>query len=214
MIPPRRILLHPPVVAPLSRVAGAYRASGKRLFSTKSTSPFERYNELLTAYPLATKSITSGVICASGDAACQLIQKNDDGFDVARTSRFAFLGSFLLAPVLSFWYGKLGLLIPGTSIAPVLKRLALDQLFFAPLFIPTFMSSLMLLEEGPSCTPAIIMERLRISWQGALVANWMIWVPANLVNFKFIPGAYQVLFANCVGFVWNAVLSFQATRTS
>ena len=63
MIPPRRILLHPPVVAPLSRVAGAYRASGKRLFSTKSTSPFERYNELLTAYPLATKSITSGVIC-------------------------------------------------------------------------------------------------------------------------------------------------------
>ena len=177
---------------------------------------WEGYNVFLVKHPLPTKALTSGVICGSGDAACQLIDRGEStlhsNFDPTRTMRFTFLGTFLLAPVLHVWYGRLGIWIPGSKFAPVLKRLALDQLIFAPVFIPTFMSSLLILENGTNCTPELVIDRLRISWHSALFANWMIWVPANLVNFKFVPGTFQVLFANCVGFVWNAVLSFQASR--
>ena len=44
----------------------------------------------------------------------------------------------------------------------------------------------------------------------ALVANWALWVPAQLVNFRYIPGKFQVLFSNVVALGWNAYLSFTA----
>mmetsp|Transcript_3103 Transcript_3103/g.5309 ORF Transcript_3103/g.5309 Transcript_3103/m.5309 type:complete len:104 (+) Transcript_3103:488-799(+) len=50
--------------------------------------------------------------------------------------------------------------------------------------------------------------RLKASWADALIANWGLWVPAQVVNFRFVPPIYQVLFANGVGFIWNIILSF------
>lgn len=79
---------------------------------------------------------------------------------------------------------------------------------FAPCFIPTFMASLSVLEGDAAAIPA----RLRTSWWPAVSSNWLLWIPAQLVNFRFVPLHYQVLFANCVGFIWNIVLSFQASR--
>ena len=202
---------------------------GRRRFGGAAQSLFKQYSAVLERHPLPTKIVTSGIVCGSGDAACQAITLNDGGrerpadsgtpadrggFDGGRCARFVVLGGALLAPVLHVWYGRLGVWIPGGNPMAVVKRLALDQLFFAPLFIPTFMSSLMILEKGSSCTSAVIVERLKLSWADAVLLNWTLWVPANGINFAFIPGRYQVLFANCVGFVWNTALSFQATKES
>jgi hypothetical protein len=33
-------------------------------------------------------------------------------------------------------------------------------------------------------------------------------VPAQLLNFRFVPGNLQVLFANVVGLFWNSYLSY------
>ena len=107
-----------------------------------------------------------------------------------RTLRFTAVGSFLLAPTLHVWYGKLSSWVPGTSTASVFKRMALDQFAFAPLFIPTFMSCVLVLEGKASEIP----ERLRASWAGAVQANWGLWIPAQLLNFKLIPLTYQVRF--------------------
>ena len=70
----------------------------------------------------------------------------------------------------------------------VLKRMALDQFAFAPCFIPCFMSSVMLLEGKAGEIPG----RLRASWADAVQANWALWIPAQVLNFKFIPLVYQV----------------------
>ena len=50
----------------------------------------------------------SGLICGSGDAACQGVflftpTSSASRFDFSRTLRFTFLGGALLAPVLHIW---------------------------------------------------------------------------------------------------------------
>jgi protein Mpv17 len=41
-----------------------------------------------------------------------------------------------------------------------------------------------------------------------LKMNLVVWPAAMLVNFKYIPLQYQVLYANLVGFIWTIYLSW------
>ena len=38
--------------------------------------------------------------------------------------------------------------------------------------------------------------------------NLMVWIPAQFLNFSFIPTKYNVLFSNMIGLAWNAYLSY------
>eukprot|EP00562_Extubocellulus_spinifer_P028467 CAMPEP_0178658828 /NCGR_PEP_ID=MMETSP0698-20121128/26208_1 /TAXON_ID=265572 /ORGANISM="Extubocellulus spinifer, Strain CCMP396" /LENGTH=350 /DNA_ID=CAMNT_0020301261 /DNA_START=128 /DNA_END=1177 /DNA_ORIENTATION=+ len=129
-------------------------------------------------------------------------------FDVDwhRTGRFGALGFALVAPVVHLWYGTLMVRFPGTSMKAVLKRTSFDQLFFAPIFLPTFMINLMMLEGRPFDE---VLPKLGRDLPDALVTNWCLWCPAMLINFRFVPLKYQVLYSNMVGFVWNTYLSWK-----
>ena len=41
-----------------------------------------------------------------------------------------------------------------------------------------------------------------------MLINWQLWVPANFLNFCFVPIPYQVLSANFVSVIYNACLSY------
>jgi hypothetical protein len=125
-------------------------------------------------------------------------------FDVKRAAIFTLLGGLLISPILHGWYKLLGAKLPGTSTAAVLKRLALDQLGFAPTFLPVFISSVLTLEGNAQQIP----DKLRADWWPVTKANWVVWVPAQILNFRFVPGSMQVLFSNVVGLLWNAYLSY------
>ena len=104
------------------------------------------------------------------------------------------------------WYGILMNKIPGSTLTVVLQRTFFDQICFAPIFIPTFMTSLMVLESKPihEIQPVLIKDVPDV-----VKTNWALWVPAMLINFRYIPGPWQVLFSNCIGFVWNVYLSWK-----
>ena len=181
--------------------------------------PIAWYAKKLETNPLATKCITSGLIAGSGDLTCQYLvhkrnkEDNDDSSfapDLIRTGRFAFLGFGLIAPVVHYWYGMLMTRIPGQSIPAVLKRLFCDQILFAPLFIPVFMTSLMTL-EGKSWGDEIG-NVLKRDVPDVIVSNWVLWVPAMFINFRYVPGQWQVLYSNCIGFVWNTYLSWKTQQ--
>ncbi|KAG1685177.1 hypothetical protein DVH05_011379 [Phytophthora capsici] len=183
--------------------------------SSSSSSPkvsgFRRvwssYTSLLETHPLSTKIVTGGAIAGLGDVGCQLVLEAEDDntkFDIKRTAIFTFLGGFLISPVLHVWYGFLGSRLPGVSAAAVAKRLALDQLGFAPMFLPVFLSSVLTLEGNGEQ----ISDKLRAEWWPVTKANWSVWVPAQILNFRFVPGSMQVLFSNVVGLLWNAYLSY------
>lgn len=179
--------------------------------------PLQWYSHKLDTSPVLTKCITSGIISGSGDVLCQYLNRSSDEFsyDWIRSMRFAVLGSFLVAPTVHAWYGLLMTKIPGSSVKAIGKRLFFDQGCFAPLFTPTFISCLTVLEhvsgdksDGENDFASHFRERLRDSPE-AIVMGWKIWVPSMAVMFAAVPSKYQVLYSNCVGFVWNAYLSWK-----
>eukprot|EP00568_Trieres_chinensis_P001183 CAMPEP_0183309458 /NCGR_PEP_ID=MMETSP0160_2-20130417/25355_1 /TAXON_ID=2839 ORGANISM="Odontella Sinensis, Strain Grunow 1884" /NCGR_SAMPLE_ID=MMETSP0160_2 /ASSEMBLY_ACC=CAM_ASM_000250 /LENGTH=259 /DNA_ID=CAMNT_0025473487 /DNA_START=47 /DNA_END=826 /DNA_ORIENTATION=- len=185
-----------------------------------ASGPLAWYSRKLETHPFTTKCLTSGVIAGSGDALCQyLVHQNEADFGEAgsleeryfrldrhRTGRFVILGAFLVGPVVHLWYGRLATLVPGSSARQVMTRTFLDQACFAPLFLPTFMTNLMLLEGRPF---AEVPGKIERDLPGALVTNWFLWIPAQMVNFGFVPLKYQVLFSNMTGFIWNTYLSWK-----
>ncbi len=187
--------------------------------TTKSfvNSTWTHYTEALEKKPILTKSITAGVLSFIADVICQKgfgstpNEGNKEGtkvtkvLDFPRIGKFTFLGVALVGPLLHFWYGGLARRIPGVDLVSTLKRLALDQLLFAPAFIAVFFTSALTL-EGKSFNE--IMTKLKNEWAQTVQANWSIWTPAQFINFRFIDPKYQVLFSNCVGVVWNIYLSY------
>lgn len=188
--------------------------------SSKQSNFFQWYSEKLETHPILTKAITSGIISGSADLICQAIsykkraaenEEEELTFDLARTGRFTFMGSAFVAPIVHNWYGLLGSRIPGNSLSAILKRLFCDQILFAPLFIPSFMTTLFTL-EGQDMNS--ILPVLKRDVPDVVVSNWTLWIPAMFVNFAYIPLQWQVLYSNCVGLVWNIYVSWKTQEES
>jgi hypothetical protein len=230
-----------PFVLPLKSGRRAFTSSGKKERETLHekasffTNVLAWYSTKLDTHPLLTKGISSGLIAGSGDFLCQLfvdrrnaVQEDEkDGvvskkgeresssllasWDPARTGRFALLGAFLVAPGIHYWYNALSMrLVPGAvTVSNVMKRVALDQFAFTPFFLQMWLSALWTLEgETPLDT---IPSRMMEATPTILVANWILWIPAQIFNFRMVPVKYQVLYSNIIALWWNIYLSSTAT---
>ena len=151
---------------------------------------------------VASQAVSSAVIGGAGDLTCQLVFEAREEVDVWRLCVFTALNGGLVAPTLHRWYSWLHRNVTGEGTRAIGGRLLLDQLVFAPLFIPTFMAALATLEGHPHP-----LHKAQRQWWPAVVANWQLWVPCQVVNFALVPVHWQVLFANGVACVWNVWVS-------
>jgi len=177
-----------------------------------ASQPLAWYSRKLDTHPLLTKAVTSCLIAQSGDLFSQYVEQRRSNtitfkWDMVRTARIGLLGFALVAPVVHYWYGSLARFFPGSTASVVAKRVFWDQAFFSPLFLPTWLTSLWML-EGQSVSD--ISDMLCAEVPTALIANWVVWIPAQIVNFRYAPVKFQVLFSNVVALGWNAYLSFTA----
>mmetsp|Transcript_9763 Transcript_9763/g.22430 ORF Transcript_9763/g.22430 Transcript_9763/m.22430 type:complete len:298 (+) Transcript_9763:127-1020(+) len=157
-------------------------------------------------------------------------------WDWKRTARFMMMGSGFVAPACHVWYGHLMRRFPGSSMSSVWKRTLLDNFAFFPCEVPIYFSILTCLEyasEGTGSSSSssqrtlidatnkqdddlVSRIRKRVTFENCfhtLSVGWIVWIPANLVMFRFVQGKYQVLYANCVGFVWYAFLSWTTNKS-
>ncbi|XP_021745725.1 protein sym-1-like isoform X2 [Chenopodium quinoa] len=108
------------------------------------------YMDLLLKSPVLTKAVTSALLNFVGDLICQLAIDKVPTPDYKRTSMFTFLGLVLVGPTLHYWYLYLSKLVTLPGASGAFLRLILDQFIFAPIFIGTFLSTLITLEGRPS----------------------------------------------------------------
>jgi hypothetical protein len=93
---------------------------------------------------------------------------------------------------------------PGTASA--LSRLVLDQVFFAPIFIGGIVSAVMFLEgQGHN-----VQAKLKSDLFTIVKSNWVLWVPFQFINFRFVPQHLQVLASNVVALGWNTYVSWMS----
>ena len=112
------------------------------------------------------------------------------GYDFGRTARFTLIGFAYVAPMLHVWFGALTRFLPAANLATALKRTAIDQSLFAPTFITLLFGLLLTLDGKPEHWAA----KMKEDFVPTMKTNWMVWAPAQLINFRYIPPAYQVCF--------------------
>jgi hypothetical protein len=200
----------------------------RRSFATSksrasSFSFFSWYSKQIDAYPLLTKCVSAGLVAGVGDVGSQMILKGGENskkpnstllerVEWDRTARFVFMNIFLVGPTLHYWYRWLGIRFPGTSMGSVAKRVFTDEFIFTPLYYPVFLTLLWKLEHGEKLSFTKIGNMLWTEMPTLILAEWIIYVPAQSLNFRYIPGKFQVLFSNVVGIVWNGYLSWTADK--
>eukprot|EP00891_Asterochloris_glomerata_P008929 jgi/Astpho2/8929/Aster-02611 len=182
-----------------------------------ATVVLKRPNKLWNAYlqslekkPTITKACTSFVGFIIGDILAQQI--SGTSFNPVRCLRLGAYGLFLDGPIGHQWYRLLDATVypkdpQGTKA--VLTKTALDQLVWAPVMTCIFFAVLKTLEGHPE----LILQTIQDKLVRTVVANYILWPAAHLVNFRFVPSEQRILFNNCVSIVWTVFLS-TVTHTS
>ncbi|OJJ49671.1 hypothetical protein ASPZODRAFT_57752 [Penicilliopsis zonata CBS 506.65] len=127
-------------------------------------------------------------------------------FDFERLTRFMSYG-FLMAPVQFQWFRFLSTTFPLTKknpTVPVLKRVIVDQLMFAPIGLVCFFSFMTIAEGGGK---RALLRKFQDVYLPTLKANFILWPAVQILNFRVVPIQFQIPFVSTIGIAWTAYLS-------
>lgn len=133
----------------------------------------------------------------------EIYMGNLERLDLKRTAQMGFSG-MAVGALCHHWYKILDRFIVGKSAGMVAKKLILDQFIFSPIMIITFFGSLALLEEDPIRN---FKEEVSEKFVRLYKAEWMVWPPAQIINFYFLPTKYRVLYDNVISLGYDVYSS-------
>lgn len=113
-------------------------------------------------------------------------------FDFERLTRFMAYG-FCMAPIQFRWFKFLEKAFPITKTAafgPAMKRVAFDQLIFAPFGLGVFFTAMTLAEGGGQKG---VKDKLRDMYVPTLKANYLLWPAVQVINFRLMPVQFQLV---------------------
>lgn len=124
-------------------------------------------------------------------------------WDKVRTRHMATSG-ITVGIVCHNWYRYLDKMLPGYTIKIVTRKILLDQFIGSPLYIFTFFATIAYLEESSKDE---FIQELKNKYFKLYAAEWMIWPPAQFINFYFLSTKYRVLFDSSVSLVYDIFTS-------
>lgn len=127
-------------------------------------------------------------------------------FDFERLTRFMSY-PFIMTPVQFKWFSLLTTLFPLTAksaTVPALKRVALDQLVFAPIGLCCFFTFMTVAEGGGKKQ---VVKKFKDIYIPTLKANFLIWPAVQVINFRWMPLRFQIPFVSTIGVAWTVYLS-------
>ncbi|KJE96534.1 hypothetical protein CAOG_06842 [Capsaspora owczarzaki ATCC 30864] len=128
-----------------------------------------------------------------------------DGFDGARTLRFATLGAVLHGPFFFYGFRQLDRIYgPAKTLAVAAKKAATGHLTLFPVFVTTFFTGMCMLERR---SPESIEHKMSEVVPRTLMLGTLFWPAANMINFTLVPLKYRFVALNMFGIFWNSVLS-------
>ncbi|CAG9561346.1 unnamed protein product [Danaus chrysippus] len=157
-------------------------------------------------YLLYTNVTISVSLSSAGDLMEQTYEiytGDQDNYDFKRTRHMGFSGA-ALGVLCHHWYKVLDKVIIGKTFDMVTKKLLLDQFIFSPIMIVTLFGSLALFEKDPV---ANFKEEVRDKFTTLYQAEWMVWPPAQIINFYFLPTRFRVLYDNTISLGYDVYTS-------
>jgi len=169
-----------------------------------------RYKQQLNRNPLRTKALTSACIAGVSDVVAQKITGRK--YDFRRTIKLALYGLLWSGPVVHYWQNFLQRLFQGKAdLNTAVKKVVLDQLTIGPILNLAFMTYTSVVVNG--IPPAIAFNAIVNNYPGAQIQGWKVWPIASLINYRFIPLQFRVLFINVIALFWSIFLILKARAT-
>lgn len=131
-------------------------------------------------------------------------------WDEVRTGHMSVTG-FTVGVVCHKWYMFLDKKLPGRTVKIVLKKVLVDQIFFSPVYITVFFLTSGLLDK--SALKDIGKEIIEKGKQ-LYVAEWVVWPPAQLINFFFLPTKYRIFYDSTISFGYDIYTSYVKHESS
>lgn len=154
-------------------------------------------------YTNVTISVTLSSVGDLLEQCYEISVGEQEKYDFKRTMHMGFSG-VAVGVLCHHWYKVLDKFIIGKTYDMVAKKLLLDQLIFSPIMIVTFFGSVALFEENPLQN---FKEEMRSKFLTLYRAEWMVWPPAQIINFYFLPTRYRVLYDNTISLGYDIYTS-------
>lgn len=103
-----------------------------------------------------------------------------------------------------YWYRFLDSRVPGKTIGAVLRKVLIDQFICSPLCIAMFFLTLAILERTDW---EEFIREVKNKAHRLYIAEWVVWPPAQIINFYFLPTRYRVLYDNCISLGYDVYTS-------
>ncbi|GLC55817.1 hypothetical protein PLESTB_001032000 [Pleodorina starrii] len=171
----------------------------------------KNYNDTAQKYPMATGVVTTVIKTSAADLFAQKVVERREEVDWRRHGMFVMFGFgylgcwqyYLYNDLFVRWCKPITTLVGHYGSAPL--KTFIDQCIHHPiLYFPSFYTLKGLVEGRPiSDSMADYREHL---WDNCK-ALWMIWVPAQMVNFTVVPLHLRIPFVAGVSFAWTVVIS-------
>lgn len=103
-----------------------------------------------------------------------------------------------------YWYIFIDKRFLGNSMRTVIKKTIFDQLFWAPVGITMFFGLLGLLDGK---FPREIAKEIKQKGPEVMVVDWLVYPPAQIINYRFLPTRFRVLYDSLIAFALDLYLS-------
>lgn len=162
------------------------------------------YLNQLSRRPLRTKALTSACIAGLSDVVAQNIATGRYS-SWKRTLAVACFGFLYSGPSAHFWQKFMEYAFQGKrDLQTVLLKVLVDQSTYGPVCNVLFMAFASLVLEGR--TMSFTARRIRTDFPAVQRNGWRLWPLAALINYKFVPVQFRVLFINVVALLWTTFL--------
>ena len=104
-------------------------------------------------------------------------------------------------------YKILDTMFPGRTLSTVLKKVVVDQFVNSPICITIFFGTLACLENSSFET---FVKEVKQKGLRLYVAEWVVWPPAQIINFYLLPTKYRVLYDNTISLGYDVYTSYVA----
>lgn len=205
-----------------SRVAQALATARKMCTDTaaeaKKVSGIMYY---LSVWPVTTAVLTTLIRTAPCDLIAQLYFEKRESVDWRRFWGFMIFGGLYVGVFQYYLYAHVINVVNFTALTGIVSKtgtavgVALwDQFMHSPLlYFPAFVLTLKIVEGIPvgDIIPAAF-DKWKNEVMDVMYASCFLWLPAQIVNFYFMPPYMVVPFINAVGAVWVVWLSLQTGK--
>ncbi|KAK7792085.1 hypothetical protein R5R35_010709 [Gryllus longicercus] len=167
-----------------------------------------KIKHIFKKYPILANSVVYGTLYTGAEFSQQTYTKKiapatgvPAPYDLTAMGRYGILGLGLYPQVYYFWYRWLDGKYVGTATLTIVKKMALDQFVLTPPLIASFYLFMSIMEQKQD-----VFEECRNKLLPTFMTSCVFWLPAQGINFLFIPPAARVVYVGSCAFIWVNVI--------